>query len=223
MTILRCEYWLDPLCIWAFVGRDKLDRIREEYGDRLEVRLRIVPIFGSFEHRFTRGAWAKEGVAGRVEATARVAREHGHPEVSGEVWAKDTPSTSWAPSMAFKAAQEIERDGSVPEGTAERYLRALQDRFFVDDVNIARRSIQLEVANDHGIDGEALGPCLDDGRALARLHEDALEKDRLGLRGSPSFVFDDGRTMLYGNFAYGVLRETIAQLLAGGDTGATAC
>lgn len=51
MNDLHCEYWLDPLCIWAFVGPDKLDRIREADAHCLDVELRIVPIFGSLEHR----------------------------------------------------------------------------------------------------------------------------------------------------------------------------
>ncbi len=223
MNDLHCEYWLDPLCIWAFVGRDKLDRIREADAHCLDLELRIVPIFGSLEHRFTKGPWAKGGIEGRIDATARVAREHGHPEVNGKVWRMDTPSSSWAPSMAIKAVQDMERSGEAPAGTAERYLRALQDRFFLGNENTARRDVQLDQARELELDVEGMARRLDDGRALAMLYEDFLDKQRLGLRGSPSFVFDGGRTILYGNFAYGVLRETIAQLLAGGDTGATAC
>ena len=220
---LHCEYWLDPLCIWAFVGRDKLDRICGEQGERLDLCTRIVPIFGSLEHRFTQGRWSSEGVPGRVAATARIGRANGHPEVTGEVWAKDMPSTSWSPGAAFKAVQDMELRGEAKVGTAVAYLRVLQDRFFLANENIARRTVQLREAEALGIDCSRLVRRLDDGTALAQLHEDALDKERLSLRGSPSFVFDDGRTTLYGNFAYGVLRETIAELLAGGDTGATAC
>ena len=111
MSTLALEYWLDPLCIWAFVGRNKVDCAVAEHGGELDIRHRVVPIFGSLPHRFSEGSWAKGGIEGRVAATVRVASAHGHPEVTGEVWRSDTPASSWAPSLAIKAVTEMERLG----------------------------------------------------------------------------------------------------------------
>ena len=46
------SYWSDPLCIWAYVAQDKLDRTLREWGEKLDVSYRIVPVFGSLPWRF---------------------------------------------------------------------------------------------------------------------------------------------------------------------------
>ncbi len=102
-------YWSDPLCVWAYVAQRKLDALLAAHPDTLEVRYHVVPVFGSIPWRFTEGSWAKAGPAGRQEVTARVAREHGAPGITGEVWLKDPPASSWAPGLAIKAVFEIGR------------------------------------------------------------------------------------------------------------------
>ena len=89
------SYWSDPLCIWAFVAQEKLDRVLSDLGEHLDVDYRLVPVFGSLSWRFSEGPWKKAGVEGRIEETRRIAHEHGHPKVSGECWRLDMPSSSW--------------------------------------------------------------------------------------------------------------------------------
>jgi predicted DsbA family dithiol-disulfide isomerase len=93
----------------------------------------------------------------------------------------------------------------------------------VDNVNIARRGGQLELAEALGVPRAGIEQQLDDGRALAALWEDYLETQRLKLQGSPSYVFDGGRTMLYGNFTYGVLHATVEELLHGSRPEGSTC
>ena len=59
---LHFAYWSDPLCIWAYVAQDKLDSILQEWGDRLDVEYRVVPVFGSVPWRFSEGTWAAKGI-----------------------------------------------------------------------------------------------------------------------------------------------------------------
>ena len=53
--------------------------------------------------------------------------------------------------------------------------------------------------------------------------EDHAEKERLRIQGSPTYVFDGGRAMLYGNFDYGILRSTVEELVRGAGPGGSAC
>ena len=131
------------------------------------------------------------------------------------------PSSSWAPAAAIKAVFALE-DGRGEE-VGPSYQRALRERFFVGESNIALRSVQLEVAEELGLPREALERRLDDGSALAAVCEDHAEKERLRLQGSPTYVFDGGRAMLYGNFGYGILRSTIEELVRGTGPGGSAC
>ena len=220
---LSFSYWSDPLCIWAFVAQSKLDRILAEVGDRLTIDYRVVPVFGSVAWRFEQGPWAKEGIEGRVSATRTAAEKAGRSDVSGECWRKAMPSSSWAPSAAIKAVFALAREGSVAKDAAPAYQRALRESFFVRDANIALRQVQLEVAEELGLRRGPIEARLDDGSALAAVCEDHAEKERLHIQGSPTYVFDGGRAMLYGNFEFGILRGTIEELLRGIVPGCSAC
>lgn len=220
---LTFSYWSDPMCIWAYVAQAKLEQLLRSADGQLLVEYRVVPVFGSIPWRVTSGPWAKAGLSGRVEATHRIAREHDCPEVSGECWARDAPASSWAAGAAIKAVGAAEQAGELPPGTGGEYLKQLRARFFVDNENIARRRVQLSVAEALAIPRAPLEARLDDGSALSLLWEDEQEKDRLRIQGSPTYVFDGGRAMLYGNFHYGVLQATVEQLLAGARASGSNC
>lgn len=219
------DYWSDPLCIWAYVTQARHDAVLERFGEVVEVRTRLVPVFGSVVHRFREGAWSEAGVEGRVATTARVAAEHGPPgcEVDGSVWRTDCPASSWAPAMAVAGVGLLEEEGAAPQGSQGRYLRALRCRFFEDNVNMARRAEQLAVARRLDLDPEALAATLDDGRALAALYEDHEAREAQCVQGSPTYVFAGGRTMIYGNFDQDVLFATVQAYLEGEGAGGSRC
>lgn len=218
---LKFSYWSDPLCIWALVAQEKLDRVLGELGEHVRVDYRIVPVFGSVPWRFAQGPWAKEGIDGRVLATRRIAEQGGRTDVSGECWRSAQPASSWAPAAAIKAV--FASDDGAGDDMGPRYQRALRERFFVNESNIALRSVQLEVAEQLGLPRKPIEQRLDDGSALAALCEDHAEKERLRIQGSPTYVFDGGRAMLYGNFDYGILRSTVFELVRGAGPGGSAC
>lgn len=220
---IEFSYWSDPLCIWALVAQQKLDRVLAELGDELTVDYRIVPVFGSVPWRFKYGPWAKEGVDGRVAATRRIAERAGRKDVSGECWRKAAPASSWAPAAVIKAVFALEAAREIPLDSGAGYQRALRERFFVGEENVARRDVQLSVAEALGLQRAPIERLLDDGSALAAVWEDHNEKERLKIQGSPTYVFDGGRAMLYGNFEYGMLRSTVEELVRGIHPGSSAC
>jgi len=222
-TPLSFGHWSDPLCIWAYAAQHVLDRLLAEMGEHLHVDYHVVPVFGSVSWRFRKGPWSSEGPSGRAGKTREIAERLGHPEVSGRCWLRDLPASSWAPAAAIKAVCAIERAGELPPGMGGEYQKRLRARFFVDEVNIARREEQLALAETLGVPRSAIEQRLDDGSALAALWEDYTEKERLRIQGSPTYVFDGGRAMLYGNVAYGVLHATVDELLRGGGPTGSAC
>ncbi|MFO0734598.1 MAG: DsbA family protein [Labilithrix sp.] len=219
MAKLKFGYWSDPLCIWAFVAQSKLDRVLAELGEHVVVDYRVVPVFGSVPWRFERGPWAKDGVDGRVLATRKIAEQGGRSDVTGECWRRAMPASSWAPAMAIKAVFALE-DGAA---AGPAYQRALRERFFVCEANIALRAVQLEVAEELALPRAPIERRLDDGTALAAVYEDHAERERLHIQGSPTYVFDGGRAMLYGNFDYAILRSTVEELVRGARPGGSAC
>jgi len=216
-------YWSDPLCIWAFVAQQKLDRILDEHGPSLDVDYRVVPVFGSVRWRFAHGPWTSDGVAGRVEATRRIVREHGREDVSGACWQKDPPASSWSPGMAIKAVCALEREESIAPGTGARYQRHLREAFFVEERNVARREVQLELLEAFDVRRGAVEARLDDGSALAALWEDHRDREARQIQGSPTFELQEGRAKLYGNFPYGILEALVDELVRGLHVGASQC
>ena len=220
---LAFSYWTDPLCIWAFVARTKLDQLRTNSDAELHVSHRIVPVFGSVVQRFRDGSWAEAGPDGRAASTRRVAEQFGHTNITGQVWIDDAPASSWSPSLAIKSIFLAEAAGEVPAGTAETFQWRLRECFFIKNLNIARRQIQLEVAESCDISARVLLARIDDGRAMAALFEDYEEKQNLGVRGSPTYVFDGAREVLYGNVPYELIQTTVNLLLRDGMPGCSAC
>ena len=216
-------YWSDPLCIWALVAQEKLDRLLADLGQHLVVDYRVVPVFGSVPWRFSKGPWAKDGIEGRVAATRRIAEQGGRTDITGECWRTAAPASSWATAMAIKAVFAMEARHQAPSESGARYQRALRNEFFVAGANVARRDVQLRVAEAQGLARTPIEEQLDDGTALAAVWEDHMEKERLKIQGSPTYVFDGGRAMLYGNFEYGMLRSTVDQLVRGIHPGSSAC
>lgn len=220
---LAVGYWSDPLCIWAFVAQSKLDRVAEEFNGQLQFDYHVVPVFGSVPWRFKKGPWVNEGVEGRVEATRRIASENGFAEVTGEIWKRDPPASSWSPGAAIKAVFALEAEGEIAQGTAADFQWRLRKRLFLDNKNVARREEQLAVAEQLGLSRAPIERRLDDGSALSALWEDHLLKEQLRIQGSPTYVFDHGRAMLYGNFDFSILEATIRELTRGLSPGASAC
>jgi len=220
---IQFSYWSDPLCIWALVAEAKLESLLAEFGQQLVVDHRIVPVFGSIAWRFAKGPWAAEGIDGRVLATRRIAEQAGRSDVSGECWRKAMPASSWPVAAAIKAVFGLENGARLPTGSGARYQYALRTRFFVAEENVARRDVQLLVAEEHGLPRGPIEQRLDDGSALAAVWEDHAEKERLKIQGSPTYVFDGGHAMLYGNFGYGMLRSTVEELVHGIRPGRSAC
>lgn len=220
---LEFAYWSDPLCIWALVAQPRLDRLLDTFGDRLAVDYRVVPVFGSLPWRFSAGPWASAGIDGRVEATRRIAREHGRDDVTGECWRACVPASSWSPGAAIKAVCALERAGRVAPATGAAYQRRLREAFFVDHLDVAHRAVQLRLAEELDIPRAPVEQHLDDGTALALLWEDHRLREELQIQGSPTYVFDRGRARLYGNFPAGVLEATVRELIRGQAPGCSSC
>ena len=70
---------------------------------------------------------------------------------------------------------------------------------------------------------EMLASVLDDGSALAALYEDHQDREAHHVQGSPTYVFDGGRTMIYGNFDERVLEAVVDAFVRGQAPGGSRC
>ncbi|MFW6058352.1 MAG: DsbA family oxidoreductase [Persicimonas sp.] len=95
--------------------------------------------------------------------------------------------------------------------------------FFRRNRNICQRDDQLAVAERVGVDPAGLERRLDNGSALAGLWEDEHARNEIGVRGSPTYVFENGRAVLYGDFPFSVLHSVVEELVNGLRLGGSEC
>lgn len=187
-------YW-DYSCPFCYVGARRLERLARERELRVAWRpLEIhtgVPAEGLpvKEAGFAPDRWAEI-----VESLDRMAREEGME--------LEVPSFIARTDEALQAALFAQDLGDEP---FQRLHRALFRAYFVDEVNIGRRDRLLEVADEAGVDPEALAEALEDERYEDELRRAREEAARYEVTGTPTFLFD--RHKVVGAAPVDVLRE----------------
>ena len=100
-------------------------------------------------------------------------------------------------------AGEFARD--LGPGTFRRAHRALFRAYFVEGRNLGRREVLLEVAEEAGLDREALEGALEDRRYAEELERASREASRYDIEGTPTILF--GRHKVVGAAPEDVMRE----------------
>ena len=93
MTI-HISYVSDVLCVWAYVAEVRLDELRKEFGDSIELGYHFIPIFGATRYRIGEGWEKRGGYAGFGAHVRKVAEDFPHVTVSDRVWNDVAPTTS---------------------------------------------------------------------------------------------------------------------------------
>ena len=88
---IRIDYYSDVLCIWAYVAQIKLDELHRNYGERVQLDYRFVPVFGDVRSKIE-GGWARRGgLKGYAEHVRQVAERFDHVELHDDVWERVAP------------------------------------------------------------------------------------------------------------------------------------
>lgn len=208
------DHYSDVLCIWAYCAHVRVKELRHRFGEQISVRYHYVPVFGSTPKKIGAGWAERGGFDAYAEHVRKTAARFPHVRVGDSAWARVRPASSAAPHLFLKAVQLLEGGGPSPaEGPYERVDWALRTAFFEDGRDIARRDVQLEVAEAHGLPRAPLEAAMDGGTAMAALLEDVEAQTTQKIEGSPTLVFNGGRQKLYGNVGYRVLEANVEELL----------
>lgn len=202
------DYYTDMLCVWAWIAQRKIDELEAQWGDEIRLEHHCVNVFGDTQGKMAR-QWADrggyEGFAQHVQDATAV---HEEAPVHPELWRKVRPTTSATAHLLLKAAQ-ITASHDAMVGLAV----ALRQAFFVDAVDISRLEALLPIAEACALDTDRLNDVLVSGEAMAALLSDYSTAEQRGIKGSPSWVMNDGRQILYGNVGYRILHANVEQLL----------
>jgi predicted DsbA family dithiol-disulfide isomerase len=138
--------------------------------------------------------------------------------VNFDVWSKTRPTTSANAHMILKAIEL-----TCDKQSAIKYANKLRKSFFIDAEDISELDTLFSLLEQEKIDTRPVKKTLNNGTALAALMNDYEKANEFGIKGSPSFVMNNGRQNLFGNVGYMVLQANIEELLINSSAQASWC
>lgn len=200
---VKVIYFTDPICSSCWGIEPQLRKLKLEYGQSLDIEYRmggLLPDWG-----YDSGGISKPSdVASHWDEVS----EHYDMPIDGDVWLEDPLSSSYPPSIAFKAAQIQD-----PE-TAVEYLRVLREMLFLKKKNIAKWEVMEAAATQVGLDTARLRRDFE-GEANELFREDLKLAMEFGVRGFPTMFFVDGdvnRELVYGTKPYPFYETAVLKL-----------
>lgn len=218
MNAVKVTYFSDILCIWAYVAQTRIDAVKKQFGEAVQIEHRFCSVFGDTARKIP-STWKDKGeYVGFNSHLQQVAKRFPHIQVHPEIWLTVRPSTSASAHLFMKAVQQWERDSETIQRNSassifDQVTRAFRGAFFRDCRDISRWDIQCEIAEVLGVDIGAIEKRIHSGIAFASLAADTQDADKMQIEGSPSFVLNEGRQKLYGNVGFRLIEANIQELL----------
>jgi len=213
-------HFSDILCVWAYISNIRLERLIEKHADRVAFELRYCSVFPDTVGKIETSWAGRGGFEGYGDHVRKVASEFDHVSVHPDVWTRTRPASSTAPHLLLKAAQLAERDMGLDGATtpltdrpAYRLSWALRAAFFQEGRDAANWNVQRDCAVAVGFDPKVLVSHLRSGAAAAALGRDILAAEQSSVTGSPTFIMNGGRQVLYGNVGFRLLDANVEELL----------
>lgn len=215
---IHIDYYTDVLCVWAWIAQARLEEVERQWGSQVSVRHRYVDVFGDAHGKISRQWGERGGFEGFAEHVLASAARFEHCRVNPDIWARVCPRSSLQAHLVLKAVETIHGQPTV----ADLALR-IRNAFFGEALDISDLEQLLALAQDISVDVDALRRALRDGSAAAALSADLRQAAEQGIKGSPTWVLNEGRQLLYGNVGYRILAANIEELLRHPGTEASWC
>lgn len=204
--------------MWAWIAQPRLEELERSFAGQIHIRQRTLDVFGD-AHGKIQGSWGTtsgfEKFASHVQQSAA-----GFPDAQlhPELWSKIRPRSS-LPAHRMVHAVTL----SAGEAAGNQFARRLRVAFFQEGLNISQDDLLLRFARDTGVEESIIAATLHSGTAHAGVAADQKAANQAHLRGSPSWLMNDGRQLLYGNVGYRVLAANVEAFLRQGAPGASWC
>ena len=215
---ISIDYYSDVLCVWAWIAQPRLEELTNQWAEQISVKHHFVDIFGDSQQKIAQ-SWGKhDGFEKFAEHVQHSARPFEESRVHPDLWRSVRPKSSAQSHLLLRAIGLVATEEQLVS-TALRIRRA----FFCDALDISDMDLLLELAVQENVDRDDLLACLRDGRAMAALSSDLKTAADLQVRGSPTWILNNGRQVLFGNVGYRILNANIEELLKNPDDEASWC
>lgn len=184
-AILEIISFTDPYCTWCWGSEPILRKIQEVYGGQVSISFVMGGLVEDIRNFSDPGAgiggdqWYRQVAEHWTDASSR----HKMP-VDVQVFfdIKNDIFSTYPACIAFKAAQ------LQSEELGKRYLRRLREAAAAERLAIQQSSVQVELAEEIGLDHDKFIESIQNGKAENAFHQDLQECHRRGVRGFPSFL-----------------------------------
>lgn len=215
---LIIDYYTDILCVWAWIAQRRIDELNLQLGDKIEIRYHYIDVFGDVDKKMETQWKQQDSYVGFAKHIQESAAKFEDAPINSKVWTEVRPATSANAHLILKA---VER--SYDQQKSSDAALMLRNSFFNDAQNIADLDVLLHLVVNLGLDRNLIKNSLRDGTAMAALMGDYQMAKQQKIEGSPSYVMDGGRQILYGNVGFRVILTNITELLTHPENEASWC
>ena len=205
---LIIDYYTDVLCVWAWISQRRVTELKEQWGDKIEIHYHFLNLFGDTHSRMSEQWGSRGGFDGFAKHTIAAAAPYENAPVNKDIWRKVRPLTS-ANAHAVLKAVELAYSTEV----SEKLFQLMQKSFFVESLDIGQLETVIALAEKAGLEREKIKSSIETGKATAALMHDYKTANDLNVKGSPSWIMNNGRQILFGNVGYRILYANIKEIL----------
>ncbi|ACU62646.1 conserved hypothetical protein [Chitinophaga pinensis DSM 2588] len=201
---VKLIYFTDPICSSCWGIEPQLRKLKMEYGQYIDIEYRMGGLLPDWSYN-SGGISKPSDVAHHWD---EVSRYYQMP-IDGDVWLEDPLSSSYPPSIAFKAAQLQD------EQKAQLFLRRIKEMVFLEKKNITKWEHLSQAASATGLDTTRLKTDIE-AVGVQRFQEDLAISRQYGVRGFPTIFVTDNKghqEKIYGSKSYAVFEDCIRKLL----------
>ncbi len=212
------DYYSDVLCVWAWIAQRRIDELHQTLAEKIQFRYHYIDIFGDAVNKIPQQWQDKDSFEGFSKHVINSAADYLDKPIHQNVWLKTRPNTSANVHLLLKAAELV-------LGVSESVALALRFRqaFFNEAIDISNLEMLLALTEQAGFESGKVNQAILNGTAMAALMQDYQQARALTLKGSPSYIIDNGRQVLYGNVGYRVLLANIEEHLRKPEEEASWC
>jgi putative protein-disulfide isomerase len=200
---LKIIYYTDPICSSCWGIEPQLRKLKMEYGANIEIEYRMGGLLPNWSYN-----------SGGISKPSDVAQHWDEVSIyydmpiDGNVWLEDPLSSSYPPSIAFKAAQMEDNEKAI------LFLREIREMVFLQKKNITKWEHLELAAQKVGLDIVKFKTDYE-GKAKELFEEDLKLGKELGVRGFPTLFFIDTmghKEMVYGSKPYNIFENALLKL-----------
>ena len=200
---IKIIYFTDPICSSCWGIEPQLRKLKLEYGNDLAIEYRMGGLLKDWSYN-SGGISKPSDVAHHWDEVSA----HYDMPINGDLWLEDPLSSSYPPSIAFKAAQMQDDEKAI------LFLREIKEMVFLQKKNITKWENLEAAAKKAGLNTYQFKNDFEE-KAQHLFEEDLNLARKMGVRGFPTLFFSNqaGETeIMYGVKSYDNYEEVIKKI-----------